>query len=95
MNASNPQADLGKVSKEIDRVDELISLFFDDALSEADFTSLNTMLLEDPTARERLHEMAQLHADLNSFFNQPEASKSALPGLPVGIPVGEGSTVSQ
>ncbi len=53
-----------------DRVDELLSLFFDDSLNDQQVVELNELLLSDPEARARSVDAAQLHADLHAFFNE-------------------------
>ncbi|MEO0530160.1 MAG: hypothetical protein AAF266_06220 [Planctomycetota bacterium] len=80
MNESRTDADAG-IPDKLDRLDELLSLFFDDCLSEAEVDELNKLLLEDPAARSRSFDAAQLHADLHSFFNEKEERKPALPPL--------------
>lgn len=68
-NVSRDAAELREIDElPIDRVDELLSLFFDDCLSESDFTELNDLLLSDRTVRDRCVEAAQLHADLLAVF---------------------------
>jgi hypothetical protein len=79
--------DLG--NEPCDRLDELLSLFFDDCLDEASATELNAMLLADPTARSRSFEAAQLHADLYTYFREEKQQKSGgkiAPALPLPIP---------
>ncbi|MEN0109180.1 MAG: hypothetical protein AAF805_00510 [Planctomycetota bacterium] len=73
MDAALLQAD----DHSADRIDELLSLFFDDCLSESDLAELNEVLLGDPAARDRCIEAAQLHADLLSIF----ASESTKPAV--------------
>lgn len=89
--------DLGPFSGEgepCDRLDELLSLFFDDALDDAQATELNAMLLADPAARERSFEAAQLHADLYAYFREDKQAKPAAiaPALPMLVP-GTGFTL--
>lgn len=71
------------VAEQFDRLDELLSLFFDDRLSDEEAGELNRTLLEDPVARTRSFEAAQLHADLYAYFNGEEQRKPALPLLPL------------
>jgi hypothetical protein len=52
----------------LDRVDELLSYFFDDALTANGTAELNAVLLADESARTRCFEMARLHADLYAYF---------------------------
>jgi hypothetical protein len=52
----------------LDRVDELLSYFFDDELSPDGAAELNAVLLTDEAARTRCFEMARLHADLYAHF---------------------------
>ena len=77
----------------LDRLDELLSLFFDDGLDEEQIAELNQTLLTDPSARTRCFDAAQLHADLQAFFRDDREhsdSKVAppLPGLPAGLMTG-------
>jgi hypothetical protein len=52
----------------LDRVDELLSYFFDDELSPDGAAELNAVLLANESARSRCFEMARLHADLYAHF---------------------------
>lgn len=61
----------------IDRLDELLSLFFDDCLDETQVAELNELLLKDPAARTRSFDAAQLHADLHAFFRESEGIATA------------------
>jgi hypothetical protein len=79
----------------VDRLDELLSLLFDDGLDEPQASELNQMLLADPAARTRSLEAAQLHADLYAYFRDGKQAKpgSAIaPPLPLLIP-GSGFTL--
>lgn len=82
-------------AESLDRVDELLSLFFDDCLDEAQLAELNEVLLNDPAARARCFDTAQLHADLQSFFQQPEGEPKSPAATPLaGLPLsafGEGA----
>ncbi len=72
-----------------DRLDELLSLFFDDCLNDGEAAELNAMLLADPTARTRSFEAAQLHADLYTYFREEKQAKTGgaiAPALPLPIP---------
>ncbi|TWT95909.1 hypothetical protein Pla108_29860 [Botrimarina colliarenosi] len=69
----------------IDRLDQLLSLFLDDSLSEEEASELNAKLIADPAARTRSFEFAQLHADLYAYFREPKRSSIA-PPLPLPIP---------
>lgn len=69
--------------EQFDRLDELLSLFFDDALTQDEADELNTLLVADPLARRRSFEAAQLHADLYAHFN-PRRNTAVAPALPVG-----------
>ena len=79
----------------IDRLDELLSLFFDECLDEPQAEELNRMLLADPEARRRSFEAAQLHADLYAYFHEENLKKTGAaiaPALPLPIP-GSGFTL--
>lgn len=68
---------------QLDRLDELLSLYFDDCLSAEQIEELNAILLADSSARERTFEAAQLHADLHAFFQRDaKPIASALPVVP-------------
>jgi hypothetical protein len=72
-----------------DRLDELLSLFFDDCLDDAEAAELNALLLTDPAARTRSFEAAQLHADLYAYFREEKVAKAGgkiAPALPLPIP---------
>lgn len=85
--AADTASDTGAdVPGKLDRLDELLSLFFDDCLSETDVAELNQLLLENPSARSRSFDAAQLHADLHSFFNEKDETKPALPPLSISVP---------
>lgn len=66
----------------IDRIDELLSMFFDDRLSQEEAAEFDQLLLADPRARTRLVDAALLDADLHAFFRgensaeQPERVSS-------------------
>ena len=84
--SQNDLTDLESASNEqFDRLDELTSLFFDDALSAEDAAELNQRLLEDKAARARLFESAQLHADLYAYYRE-EKQASVSPALPLPLP---------
>ena len=91
---SNPNFEDSSIFGELsgdacDRLDELLSLFFDDSLDEASATELNAMLLTDPAARTRSFEAAQLHADLYTHFREEKVAKAGgkiAPALPLPIP---------
>ncbi|MGL4513506.1 MAG: hypothetical protein ACRCT8_10480 [Lacipirellulaceae bacterium] len=51
-----------------DRVDELLSYFFDDDLTAEAADELNRLLASDSSARTRCFEMARLHADLIAYY---------------------------
>ncbi len=91
---ANPNID--DLSNEpIDRLDELLSLFFDDCLDESQAAELNRTLLADPAARTRSFEAAQLHADLYAYFREDNPAKAGgaiAPALPLPIP-GSGFTL--
>lgn len=74
----------------LDRVDELLSLFFDDCLDERQVAELNDRLLADPAARARCFSTAQLHADLQAFYrSEPDADSKPSDGAPIlGLPFG-------
>lgn len=67
---------------QLDRLDELLSLYFDDCLSAEQVEELNSLMLADPSARERTYEAAQLHADLHTYFQRD--SKPVALALPIG-----------
>lgn len=68
MNESTQnQENLGE--EKIDRLEELLSLHFDDCLSDEQITELNEIMVAQPAARTRLLELAQLHSDLHELFN--------------------------
>ncbi|MEN1680044.1 MAG: hypothetical protein AAGJ46_10650 [Planctomycetota bacterium] len=52
----------------LDRVDELLSLLIDDAVSDDEFAELEDMLLTSGDARERYVGGVQLHADLIAHY---------------------------
>lgn len=62
-----------------DRLDELLSLFFDDQLSAGEVEELNSLLLCDADARSRSVEMMQLHADLYAHFRRKGDRRDAAP----------------
>lgn len=68
MNDLSTDDRLADCEGQLDRLDELLSLFFDDHLSEEQVAELNEMLLRDPVARSRSFDAAQLHADLYAYF---------------------------
>lgn len=68
--------------EEIDRLEELLSLHFDDSLTDEQITELNELMVSDPAARTRLFEFAQLHSDLHNLF-----TKKAGPIAPALPPV--------
>jgi len=68
MNVS-PDAAL-QADDSFDRLDELLSLFFDSSLDEQQVQELNDLLANDRSARTRSVEMAQLHADLYEHFRR-------------------------
>jgi hypothetical protein len=79
----------GRSDDACDRLDELLSLFFDDCLDDAEAAELNSLLLTDPAARTRSFEAAQLHADLYAYFREEKVAKSGgkiAPALPLPIP---------
>lgn len=97
MMSQSPQSDDAQtddsLDASIDHIDELLSLLFDDGLSDAQFDELNEILLNDPDARRRTFEAARLHADLYAHFNKPAESPVIAPALPLpttemGIPTG-------
>lgn len=71
-----------------DRVDELLSLFFDGELDESQAHELSLMLTDDASVRTRSVEMMRLHADLYAHF-RARAKAPANPGsvVDLGLPV--------
>lgn len=80
MNELNTEVE-SEAESQVDRLDELLSLFFDDCLSEEQVAELNELMLSDPGARARSFDAAQLHADLYSFFR--DKSAPVAPALPL------------
>lgn len=83
LNSSNELTD--DAGATYDRVDELLSLFFDDCLDDQQAAELNELLLSDPEARSRSLDAAQLHADLHAFFSKEEESPAIAPALPLPL----------
>lgn len=52
----------------LDRVEELVSLLIDDALSDERFEELSGMLEKSLEARSRYVEAIQLHVDLREYY---------------------------
>lgn len=79
-NSSNETPD------SFDRLDEMLSLMFDDQLTDEQVAELNQMLKDDADARRRSVEAAQLHADLFTYFNKDKSPSEIAPPLPLSIP---------
>lgn len=52
----------------LDRLDELLSCYFDDCLDEEAVAELNELLAKDPEARKRWVDNSMLNADLYDYF---------------------------
>lgn len=59
-----------EIEESVDRLDQLVSLMFDEGLSEGQAEELNQMLLDDADARGRYIEASLLHADLIDYFRE-------------------------
>ncbi len=68
-----------------DRVDELLSLYFDEGLNPAEAAELEGLLIESEDARQRCIETAQVHADLHAYYNAPKDGPSVAPALPLTL----------
>ncbi|MEQ8846403.1 hypothetical protein [Botrimarina sp.] len=75
-----------------DRLDELLSLFFDDQLSGPEVEELNRLLTDDADARTRSVEMMQLHADLYAHFRRkgPDAADPKKAIVDLGLTLDSG-----
>lgn len=88
MNEINQPNDLTDDSKgPTDRLDELLSLYLDDALDDQQALELNELLLSDPDARARSIDAAQLHADLYAFFGESQESKASAIAPALNLPI--------
>ena len=82
MNDPKPINELtGESNEPYDRVDELLSYYFDDCLDEQQAAELNELLLNDSDARTRSLDAAQLHADLHAFFTEEKETPAIAPAL--------------
>ena len=84
MAPSNPNPE-----KALDRLDNLLSCYFDDELDEQSLEELNETLANDPEARKRYIDSAQLHVDLTEFYRSGPGSKS-VPIAPLNLPTSLG-----
>lgn len=66
-----------------DRADELLSLYFDQCLSETELEELSELLVSSPELRKLAAEYAQLHADLYDLLGNRQ-DKDAAPSQTTG-----------
>ncbi|MEX0867619.1 MAG: hypothetical protein WD030_09690 [Pirellulales bacterium] len=84
----------------LERVEELTWALVDDHIDEAEIAQLETLLLENESARKTYVECMQMHADLHFMFNQkagatvrsgssrlPAAVVNALPMASAAMPI--------
>ena len=81
MNTSNSDSP----EEALDRLDDLLSHYFDDELDDASLTELSESLAADPEARRRYIESAQLHVDLTDYFRSGPGTKN-VPIAPLNLP---------
>lgn len=87
MNPSDFNSD--SPEETLDRLDSLLSCYFDDELDEQSLQELNETLANDPEARKRYIDSAQLHVDLTEFYRSGPDTKST-PIAPLNLPTSLG-----
>ncbi|MEO1498583.1 MAG: hypothetical protein AAFV43_15675 [Planctomycetota bacterium] len=58
-----------ELDTKIDRLDELVSFYFDDGIADHEVTELEGLLFADESNLKRYVDHARLHADLVEHFN--------------------------
>ena len=84
-NSDSEKQATSSAEETLDRLDNLLSCYFDDELDERTVEELNDALLSDPEARKRYIDSARLHVDLTEFFRSGVGKKS-VPIAPLNLP---------